>query len=242
MREIVGFRTLSTPSDRLVVSTTDQASRRNHMGNLQAHTHPGHLQAPTHTGHLPARRHMGHLPAALEGELTRTDEMAGRTLRLSHIASVFAKACFFTLAVAALGGCSSVAYAPKVVVRTGTVRASTLNQMEALNVDRAAPVLIRTYKEESTLEVWKQDRSGKFALLKSYPICKFSGNLGPKLMQGDHQAPEGFYDIAPDQMNPNSSEYLALDTGFPNASIGLSGEPAVFLWFMAAVDPLVVTP
>jgi len=145
---------------------------------------------------------------------------------LTHIASVFAKACFFTLAVAALGGCSSVAYAPKVAVRTGTVRASTLNQMEALNVDRAAPVLIRIYKEESTLEVWKRDRSGKFALLKSYPICKFSGNLGPKLMQGDHQAPEGFYDIAPDQMNPNSSEYLAFNTGFPNAfdrSLGRTG-------------------
>jgi len=41
----------------------DQARRRSHMGNLQAHTHPGHLQVPTHTGHLPGRRHMGHLPA-----------------------------------------------------------------------------------------------------------------------------------------------------------------------------------
>jgi len=93
-------------------------------------------------------------------------------------------------------------------------------------MERAAPVLIRIYKEESTLEVWKQDRSGKYALLDSYPICKFSGNLGPKLMQGDHQAPEGFYDITPDQMNPNSSEYLAFNTGFPNAydrSLGRTG-------------------
>jgi murein L,D-transpeptidase YafK len=98
--------------------------------------------------------------------------------------------------------------------------------MERLNMERAAPVLIRIYKEESTLEVWKQDRSGKYALLNSYPICKFSGNLGPKLMQGDHQAPEGFYDITPDQMNPNSSEYLAFNTGFPNAydrSLGRTG-------------------
>ena len=93
-------------------------------------------------------------------------------------------------------------------------------------MDRAAPVLIRIYKEESTLEVWKQDRNGKFALLNSYPICKFSGNLGPKLMQGDYQAPEGFYDITPGQMNPNSSEYLAFNTGFPNAfdrSLGRTG-------------------
>jgi murein L,D-transpeptidase YafK len=98
--------------------------------------------------------------------------------------------------------------------------------METLNMDRAAPVLIRIYKEESTLEVWKQDRSGKFALLNSYPICKFSGNLGPKLMEGDYQAPEGFYNITPDQMNPNSSEYLAFNMGFPNAfdrSLGRTG-------------------
>src|SRR5215467_16229356 len=98
--------------------------------------------------------------------------------------------------------------------------------METLNMDRAAPILIRIYKEESTLEVWKQDRAGKFALLNSYPICKFSGNLGPKLVEGDYQSPEGFYDITPDYMNPNSSEYLAFNTGFPNAfdrSLGRTG-------------------
>ena len=158
--------------------------------------------------------------------LTRSDETAEKTLRFSRIPSVFAKACFFALIVTGLGGCSSMVNAPKSAVRTGTVRSSTINQMEKLNMDRAAPILVRIYKEESTLELWKQDRSGKFALLKSYPICKFSGNLGPKLMQGDYQAPEGFYDITPDQMNPNSTEYLAFNTGFPNAfdrSLGRTG-------------------
>jgi murein L,D-transpeptidase YafK len=147
-------------------------------------------------------------------------------LRFSQIASAFAKAGFLTIIVVSLSGCSSTVYAPKPAARTGTVRSSTTKQMEALNMDRTAPILIRIYKEESTLEVWKQDRSGKFAPLSSYPICKFSGKLGPKLMQGDHQAPEGFYDISPDQMNPNSSEYLAFNTGFPNAfdrSLGRTG-------------------
>ena len=184
----------------------------------------GHLPA-RNTGRLPAPN-MGHVPAPPEAPLTCSDERAGNTLRLSRIASGFAKACFFALIIAGLGGCSSVTYAPKTAVKTGTVRASTLKQMETFDMDRAAPILIRIYKEESTLEVWKQDRSGNFALLNSYPICKFSGNLGPKLMQGDHQAPEGFYDIAPDQMNPNSSEYLAFNTGFPNAfdrSLGRTG-------------------
>jgi murein L,D-transpeptidase YafK len=111
-------------------------------------------------------------------------------------------------------------------VRTGTVRTATLRDMESLNMDRAAPILVRIYKEERTLEVWKQDRTGKFALLKSYPICKYSGKLGPKLAQGDYQAPEGFYDVTPDQMNPQSSEYLSFNTGFPNAfdrSLGRTG-------------------
>ena len=158
--------------------------------------------------------------------MTHSDETAGKTSRLSQIPRVFAKACFLTLVVAGLSDCSSMVYAPKPAVRTGTVRSSTIKQMEALDMDRAAPILIRIYKEERTLEIWKQDRSGKFALLNSYPICKFSGNLGPKLMQGDYQAPEGFYDITPGQMNPNSSQYLAFNTGFPNAfdrSLGRTG-------------------
>src|SRR5499427_720986 len=198
-----------------------------------------HFPARPHTRHLPVRTHLGqvrtpntgHLPTpstgpVLEGRKACSAERAGKTLRLSQIASLFAKACFFALIVAGLGGCSSVPFAPKTAARTGSVHASTIKQMETSNMDRAAPILIRIYKEESTLEVWKEDRSGKFALLNSYPICKFSGNLGPKLMQGDHQAPEGFYDIAPAQMNPNSSEYLAFNTGFPNAfdrSLGRTG-------------------
>ena len=59
-----------------------------------------------------------------------------------------------------------------------------------------------------------------------YPICKYSGKLGPKIAQGDYQAPEGFYDITPDQMNPQSSEYLSFNIGFPNAfdqSLGRTG-------------------
>jgi murein L,D-transpeptidase YafK len=175
---------------------------------------------------LPARTHMDYVPAPPEAPLMRSGETAGKTSRLSQIQCLFLKACFFTLVVAGLSDCSSMVYAPKAAVRTSTVRSSTVKQMEALDMDRASPILIRIYKEERTLETWKQDRSGKFALLNSYPICKFSGNLGPKLMQGDYQAPEGFYDITPHQMNPNSSEYLAFDTGFPNAfdrSLGRTG-------------------
>src|SRR5260370_14048846 len=154
-----------------------------------------------------------------------SERAVGQALRLRLIA-VFVKALILAVTVAGLVGCWGLLYRTEPVVRTGTVRISTLRHIESLDMDRAAPVLIRMYKEESTLEVWKQDRTGKFAMLKSYRICKFSGKLGPKIVEGDHQAPEGFYDITPEQMNPLSNEYLSFNIGFPNAfdrSLGRTG-------------------
>ncbi len=79
-----------------------------------------------------------------------------------------------------------------------------------------APIYIRIFKEESELEVWKQRADGHFYHFKTYPICNWSGELGPKERQGDKQAPEGFYTITQSQMNPNSSYHLAFNLGFPN--------------------------
>ncbi len=79
-----------------------------------------------------------------------------------------------------------------------------------------SPILVRIFKEESELEVWKQDITGHFQMLKTYPICRWSGDLGPKLHEGDRQTPEGFYTITSELMNPNSNYYLAINTGFPN--------------------------
>ena len=85
------------------------------------------------------------------------------------------------------------------------------------DMDLQSPILVRLFKQEAELEVWKQDRSGRFALLKTYPICRWSGDLGPKVREGDRQAPEGFYSISPAQMNPQSAYYLSFNTGYPNA-------------------------
>ena len=85
------------------------------------------------------------------------------------------------------------------------------------DMDLQSPILVRLFKQEAELEVWKQDRSGRFALLKTYPICRWSGDLGPKVREGDRQAPEGFYTITPAQMNPQSAYYLSFNTGYPNA-------------------------
>jgi murein L,D-transpeptidase YafK len=97
------------------------------------------------------------------------------------------------------------------------------------NMPKESPILVRLFKEESELEVWKQDTSGHYELLKVYPICRWSGDLGPKVKEGDRQAPEGFYPITPGLMNPNSSYYLAINTGFPNAYDKANNRHGAFL-------------
>ncbi len=130
-----------------------------------------------------------------------------------------ARALFAIAAVAAavaLAGCNANDITP-----TGRAMAPLSPQMvteiESKNMDKNSPILIRVFKQEAELEVWKQNREGSYALLKTYPICRWSGDLGPKKKEGDRQAPEGFYTITPAQMNPNSNYYLAFNTGYPNA-------------------------
>jgi murein L,D-transpeptidase YafK len=80
-----------------------------------------------------------------------------------------------------------------------------------------SPILVRVFKQEAELEVWKQDTTGRFQILKTYPVCRWSGDLGPKFWEGDRQTPEGFYRVTPEQMNPHSSFYLAINLGYPNS-------------------------
>jgi murein L,D-transpeptidase YafK len=104
--------------------------------------------------------------------------------------------------------------------------AKLVSAMDRLGMKKTSPVMIRLFKEESKLEVWKQRRDGQYALLKTYDICKWSGQLGPKIKEGDRQAPEGFYIVTPAQMNPKSSYYLSFNIGYPNAydrSLGRTG-------------------
>jgi murein L,D-transpeptidase YafK len=91
-----------------------------------------------------------------------------------------------------------------------------VSRIKAIGSTPGAAMMMRIFKQDSVLEVWKETSGGDFALLKTYNICAWSGGLGPKLVEGDRQAPEGFYDITPALMNPNSNYYLAFNTGFPN--------------------------
>ena len=76
---------------------------------------------------------------------------------------------------------------------------------------------VRIFKREHRLEVFVRQDGGRFVLFRGYDICTYSGGLGPKLEEGDRQAPEGFYRVAHAQLNPNSRHHLAFNIGFPNA-------------------------
>jgi murein L,D-transpeptidase YafK len=97
------------------------------------------------------------------------------------------------------------------------ISSATLAEMDKLDTTPSSPTLIRAYKKEAELEIWKMKSDGQYALLKTYPMCRWSGQLGPKKREGDMQVPEGFYPIAPGQMNPNSHYYLSFNVGYPNA-------------------------
>ena len=94
---------------------------------------------------------------------------------------------------------------------------ATVAIMTAKGTSAAAPLVLRSYKKEAEIEVWKQNSEGRFVFIKTFPICRWSGQLGPKHHSGDRQTPEGFYPVGSRQMNPNSHYYLSFDTGFPNA-------------------------
>ena len=91
------------------------------------------------------------------------------------------------------------------------------DRLEARGFRFGAPAFIRIFKKEEVLEVWLQKDSGEYALFLDYPICIYSGELGPKTREGDKQSPEGFYTVGREAMNPNSQYHLSFNLGYPNA-------------------------
>ncbi len=101
----------------------------------------------------------------------------------------------------------------EVIARVAPLLASAL---ERQSMAYGSPVFMRIFKEERELEVWI-GKGGSFELFRTYEIVAMSGKLGPKLVEGDRQAPEGFYEVAPAQMNPSSRYHLSFNLGYPNA-------------------------
>ena len=126
--------------------------------------------------------------------------------------------CVMALALALLSGSvraevPSSARSREVVSR---VEPRLKGELQKLGLTNGSPVFIRIFKEPAKLELW-MEKGPKYRLFRTYEICKFSGGLGPKLKEGDGQAPEGCYSVAARQMNPNSSYHLSFNLGFPNA-------------------------
>ncbi len=89
-------------------------------------------------------------------------------------------------------------------------------QLAARGLELGSPVFLRIFKLSKQLEVWMQ-HGDRFELFKTYPICTYSGSLGPKQREGDLQSPEGFYTVSWGQLNPASRFHLSFDIGYPNA-------------------------
>ena len=129
---------------------------------------------------------------------------------------------FALLVATALTGCNDTLDTAKVDLSTVKNKVqqplpnSILAEMQKRDMPRNSPIMIRILKEEGKLEIWKAKADNRFEVIKSYDICAWSGKLGPKIKEGDRQAPEGFYNLSPANLNPNSKYYLAINTGFPN--------------------------
>ncbi len=90
--------------------------------------------------------------------------------------------------------------------------------LHTLGLRAGDPIFIRIFKAELELELWIYHRvERRFRLFKTYRVEGMSGKPGPKLAEGDRQAPEGFYFVNRRRMNPNSNYHLSFDLGYPNA-------------------------
>ena len=154
--------------------------------------------------------------------MIRASVFRARTVRALMVSAVFAGAL-------ALAGCDTDGVYQLPTRAMKELSPQMLALLDEKHMPKDSPILIRLFKEESELEVWKKDTTGRYELLKVYPICRWSGDLGPKVREGDRQAPEGFYQITPALMNPNSNYYLAINTGFPNAYDKANGRHGAFL-------------
>lgn len=116
-----------------------------------------------------------------------------------------------------LSGCSGIVY-DRADLRRGLAPQTfaLVAATESVGATATSPVLIRIFKQSNELELWRKTSKGHYALVNTFTICAYSGDIGPKFKQGDRQAPEGFYSIGSSQLNYHSVRFLSLNTGFPN--------------------------
>jgi murein L,D-transpeptidase YafK len=145
---------------------------------------------------------------------------AGRRMRV---------ACTFLLLVASeCVGITGARASERAAEAARRVTPALAQALHAQDLRLGSALLIRILKLERELEVWVEGAEGH-RLFRRYPICAYSGGLGPKLRQGDLQSPEGFYRVGPGQMNPASRYHLSFNLGYPNAYDRAHGRTGDFL-------------
>jgi murein L,D-transpeptidase YafK len=137
--------------------------------------------------------------------------------------SIVLRFAFVASATVLLAGCPGIGSGGDIMPALKQLPAETQVLLAKSGMKQDSPIFVRIFKEESQLEVWKAKDDGRYYHFKTYPICSWSGELGPKVQAGDKQAPEGFYTVTPGQMNPNSQFHLAFNVGFPNSYDKVNG-------------------
>ena len=142
---------------------------------------------------------------------TRKDIMHYMNIIIKPIAFI---AIFFSASIClAQQGIPSSIRSREAITR---VRPILEKELACKKLEYGAPIFIRIFKEELVLEIWVRS-DNNFILFKTYPVCTYgSSGLGPKTRQGDGKAPEGFYYVLPDRLNPVSNFHLSFNLGYPN--------------------------
>lgn len=76
-------------------------------------------------------------------------------------------------------------------------------------------VALVAFKDTKRLEVYaRANNTDGWTLVHRYAVLGASGQLGPKLQEGDRQVPEGVYRA--ELLNPNSRYHLSIRLNYPN--------------------------
>jgi murein L,D-transpeptidase YafK len=123
---------------------------------------------------------------------------------------------FLLLVMVPLAVIAQVPSSPRSVKAINEVGPKLESQLKQKGMEYGSPVFIRIFKKPEELEIWVK-KGGSFHLFKTYPVCTYGlGGLGPKTKEGDWKAPEGFYSVTSNRMNPSSNYHLAFNIGYPN--------------------------
>jgi len=112
-----------------------------------------------------------------------------------------------------------------------------LTRLAEAGVELGVPVLLRAFKLESQLEVWIE-KEGRFVLYATYPVCFWSGKLGPKMREGDRQTPEGFYTVGDSQLHFGGRWRRSLDIGYPNVFDRVNGRTGSLILIHGGCDSI----